>query len=54
MIIVLFPLKLRTSVKKVTPVGSDKGKILWSVVTEHVETMKRDELEFDAVMVCNG
>lgn len=45
---------LRTAIKKVTPIGSDKGKILWSVVTEDVETKKREELEFDAVMVCNG
>jgi hypothetical protein len=47
-------LKLRTAVKKVTPIGGDKGKILWSVVTEDVETKKREELEFDALMVCNG
>jgi hypothetical protein len=54
MMIVLFPLKLRTAVKKVTPIGSNKGKTLWSVLTEDVETKKQEELEFDAVMVCNG
>jgi hypothetical protein len=52
--IVFFALKLRTAVKKVTPIRSTKGKILWSVVTEDVETKKREEYEFDAVMVCNG
>jgi cation diffusion facilitator CzcD-associated flavoprotein CzcO len=49
-----FPLKLRTAVKKVTPVGNDKERRVWSVVTEDVETKKQEELEFDAVMVCNG
>jgi hypothetical protein len=52
--IALFPLKLRTIVKTVTPIGSDKRKTMWSVVTEDVETKKREEHEFDAVMVCNG
>jgi hypothetical protein len=52
--IVLFPLKLRTIVKTVTPIGSDKGKTQWKVVTEDVETTEQEEHEFDAVMVCNG
>jgi hypothetical protein len=52
--IIFFPLKLRTAVKKVTPIVSSKGKTLWSVITEDVETKQQEEHEFDAIMVCNG
>ncbi|XP_021928625.1 flavin-containing monooxygenase FMO GS-OX-like 3 isoform X2 [Zootermopsis nevadensis] len=47
-------IRLRTVVNKVTPVPVDGGRTSWSVSIQDLETKKREELEFDAVMVCNG
>lgn len=47
-------IRLRTVVKKVSPVANGKGDTLWSVVVEDAETKEPEEHEFDAVMICNG